>query len=462
MVPVTARKTVLLGAEPSASLWSAVNKLVDKNTGKYDLPKHKFFEGVERLHAQEGASGEGQLVAVVDSGISESHPLLKGAVLAAVDFSDDGTSNDLHGHGTLVALIIRYVAPKAKLLNVKVINRSCNGSEEALVAGLDWAGKHNATIVNVSAGILWPDPVAHFPMFLRKLCANLSRRNPLLYTLRRHWVRRCPVCESASKLQDSGVLVCVAVGNKKGKVLCPGRNNRNKRVMVVSAATLSTNRVPAYAGSWPDLTAPELPLTPGTSFSSAFLSGSLALLMELCESLSRTSAPAFGGLYARANMFFDAGAFTEAIALYNLILHQESHLIEHSEENTSTQDCKYCVAFIFPIRMRLGLAYLHTEHGELAMEQFAENVKVSPSFAPAYVNLAAAYFAIGDHGEATARYAYAILLDPNEVNAYIGIANVADVLGNRAQAILAMKNAIRICPDYPDLKARLNQYLKKD
>jgi subtilisin family serine protease len=111
-----------------------------------------------------GHTGNGATVAVLDSGIDETHPDLADAVVAAKDFTGGTTGvKDGLGHGTHVASIItgsgaaaggKYVgvAPDAKLLIGKVLNDFGFGSESDIIAGMEWAVAEHAPVVNLSLG----------------------------------------------------------------------------------------------------------------------------------------------------------------------------------------------------------------------------------------------------------------------------------------------------------------------
>ncbi|MGH3734295.1 MAG: S8 family peptidase [Micromonosporaceae bacterium] len=109
-----------------------------------------------------GYDGEGQTVAVLDTGIDTDHPDLAGRVAAAQNFTDSDTTGDRVGHGTHVASIIagtgaasdgRYAgaAPKATLVNAKVLDDSGSGAWSGVIAGMEWAATR-ADVVNMSLG----------------------------------------------------------------------------------------------------------------------------------------------------------------------------------------------------------------------------------------------------------------------------------------------------------------------
>jgi len=75
-------------------------------------------------------TGVGLTVAVLDSGIRDTHESLKGKVVYEVNFSDSDTPDDVYGHGTSVAYLVAGgtqggmntgVAPGASLINAKCL-----------------------------------------------------------------------------------------------------------------------------------------------------------------------------------------------------------------------------------------------------------------------------------------------------------------------------------------------------
>lgn len=112
-----------------------------------------------------GYTGTGVRIAILDTGIDESHPDLAGRVIAAEDFSESGHVDDFQGHGTHVAGIAagggvgdpahRGVAHGADLLNGKVLDDDGWGTEAGIIAGMEWAADQDADIINMSLGG-WP------------------------------------------------------------------------------------------------------------------------------------------------------------------------------------------------------------------------------------------------------------------------------------------------------------------
>jgi subtilisin len=126
--------------------------------------------GIHRIGASEdGATGSGVSVYILDTGIDSRHPDLKanlGEGYAPVACSEGCAEawDDDHGHGTHVAgtvgaidnlIGVIGVAPQVTLHAVKVLGSGGGGSWSDVIAGFDWVAAHNperARVVNVSLG----------------------------------------------------------------------------------------------------------------------------------------------------------------------------------------------------------------------------------------------------------------------------------------------------------------------
>ena len=100
--------------------------------------------------AQQGFTGSGVGVAVIDTGIA-SNPALSGRVVKHVDFVDPTSpaGGDPAGHGTHLAGIIAAhsaaltgVAPDASLVDVRVLDAQGNGRLSSVIKGLEWTVLH--------------------------------------------------------------------------------------------------------------------------------------------------------------------------------------------------------------------------------------------------------------------------------------------------------------------------------
>ena len=99
-------------------------------------------------------------IAVLDTGISSSHPDVGPRVVAAQNFTDSPTPEDIRGHGTHVAGTIGAVTNNslgvagmdwnARLMNGKVLGDDGSGRWSWVAAGIVWAADNGAKVINMS------------------------------------------------------------------------------------------------------------------------------------------------------------------------------------------------------------------------------------------------------------------------------------------------------------------------
>jgi len=122
--------------------------------------------GVSRIGLTATNEGAAIGVAILDTGIDLDHPDLSGNIVADKScISGASRGDDDHGHGTHVAGTVAAlnnsfgvigVAPQAKLIAVKVLNRYGSGSYSTIICGLDWiaqnSSNYNIKVANMSLG----------------------------------------------------------------------------------------------------------------------------------------------------------------------------------------------------------------------------------------------------------------------------------------------------------------------
>jgi serine protease AprX len=158
-----------------------------------------------------GLDGRGIGVAVIDSGINSDDEDLKSGPYTAsrVVYSEnfvmsESTTRDLYGHGTHVAGIIagdgtsstcstcyrkiEGIAPRAKLINLRVLNSNGGGNESDVIAGIEKAmnlqNTYNIKVINLSIG------AGVYDSYLKD-----------------------PLCKAARLAWSRGILVVVSAGN---------------------------------------------------------------------------------------------------------------------------------------------------------------------------------------------------------------------------------------------------------
>jgi serine protease AprX len=154
------------------------------------------------------STGAGVVVALMDSGIGQHPDLPAGKVKARANFVDDGASAlDPAGHGTHLAGIIaangatfRGVAPDARLVDLRVLDKNGDGRLRDVIEAFDWLLKHRKAL---GVGVL-----------------NLSIGTPQYYSY--HADLLAALAEAA---WFSGVAVVAAAGNDGalgGRLATPG------------------------------------------------------------------------------------------------------------------------------------------------------------------------------------------------------------------------------------------------
>lgn len=225
------------------------------------------------------SSGAGVTVAVIDSGVDAGHKDLQGQVLPGLDLVDP-TGNgdtDLVGHGTTVSALIAGrsdddagvvgIAPKAKILPVRVLDRDNRYDDAMIVAkGVRWAVDHGARVINLSLGGNGSSPA---------LAAALD------YAFAKDVV--VVACTgNASTSSSSGVwyparepgVIAVAGMEKAGTVLWSGSITGKETVVTAPATQLYGARPGGY---W---------RVQGTSFAAPMVSGTAALVRSRWPTMS--------------------------------------------------------------------------------------------------------------------------------------------------------------------------------
>lgn len=136
-----------------------------------EFPKGQQWLGLDEAHRY--ATGKGQTVAVIDTGVNAHDFLTLTPASSNANYLDvaGATKTDCDGHGTEVAGIIaahtpkdtgfQGMAPEAKIMSIRqsssVIKQSVNGQQEVgagtpttLAYAISWAAAHGATVINMS------------------------------------------------------------------------------------------------------------------------------------------------------------------------------------------------------------------------------------------------------------------------------------------------------------------------
>lgn len=101
--------------------------------------------------------GEGQIVAVLDTGVDTTQPDLAGALVPGTD-TIGGAGDPWHGTGVAGVVAARAdngiggagMAPEARIMPVRVCNDAQGCPSAAVASGILWAADHGADVINMS------------------------------------------------------------------------------------------------------------------------------------------------------------------------------------------------------------------------------------------------------------------------------------------------------------------------
>ena len=225
------------------------------------------------------ASGAGVTVAVIDSGVDAGHKDLQGQVLPGLDLVDEGGDGDtdLVGHGTTVSALIAGrgddeagvvgIAPKAKILPVRVLDRENRYDDALIVAkGVRWAVDHGARVINLSLGGNGSSPALAAALdyaFAKDVVVVACTGNANASTSSGVWY----------PAREPGV-IAVAGMEKAGDILWSGSITGKETVVTAPATQLVGARPGGY---W---------RVQGTSFAAPMVSGAAALVRSRWPTMS--------------------------------------------------------------------------------------------------------------------------------------------------------------------------------
>lgn len=212
------------------------------------------------------SQGAGVRVAVLDTGVDATHPLLASRVVSGYDFVDDkvGASevpgSVSYGHGTHVAGLIAMAAPAATILPLRVLDTQGQGNAwviaEAMLHAVDPdrnpATPDGAQVINLSLGTM--NRTELLDAVIRLVgCDVAALTDPLGGFTDPGYNGDRERCATTG-----GALVVAAAGNDASRRAKQYPAAEGAYALLPITASTAANRLAAFAnhGSWVDLAAP--------------------------------------------------------------------------------------------------------------------------------------------------------------------------------------------------------------
>ncbi len=315
----------IVDAEPDLLLRVAQSQTLTAPSGLWDTTPVNYFgttvwngyanqPAVQIINLQAaqsvGHTGNG-VVAVIDTGVDPTHPVLQGVLLSGHDFTrnQDGASeladvnqstmavvngaapaqvnqstmavvNDQgsstfsqsqyadFGHGTMVAGVIHLVAPTAQIMPLKAFRADGTGSLSDVLRAIYYASQNGAQVLNMSFD---------FTSYSQEL-ANATN-----YAVRKGAVCIASVGNDGQNMvvYPAGLSSVIGVASTANDDTLSSFSNYGQPPVWLGApgeGIITTYPYGTYAAGW------------GTSFSTPFVSGTVALLRGVDTSLNQTSA----------------------------------------------------------------------------------------------------------------------------------------------------------------------------
>jgi subtilisin family serine protease len=267
--------------------------------------------------AQNGfnVSGTG-IVAVIDTGVDTSHPVLQPVLLPGYDFtrnqpgasewldvpqlqngeSDDDTNEQgpvvvqqssvavldqssvavldggpysAFGHGTMTTGLVHLVAPNAKILPLKAFTSNGSGYLSNIIAALYYAVQHQANIVNMSFDVSTPSAA------LSQAVSYANQNNVVLVAAAGNENTNAPVYPAAL---NGNVMGIASTTNWDVRSSFSNYGNTDVWIAAPGEYVISTFPGGTYASA------------SGTSFSSPMVAGTVALMLNAKSALNQASA----------------------------------------------------------------------------------------------------------------------------------------------------------------------------
>lgn len=395
------------GQEGGADAAALMLRRYDPATDRWRLPRVGEFWDAVALARALGREGEGRTIAVVDDGFDVTVPALAGHLLVPHVAQPQPCA-----HGTVVALLILAVAPKARLQLYPV--RTAGGWDaQAIARALHDIRQTDAEIVNLSLGRAhavdaaaaleqlsaahapWPGMTEEdVPFWLHQGLGLLAGQGAWRRLLR---PPDGPLADRVAALVGSGRTVVAAAGNARGHVYDPALRpgvfavgfHRVLRAVTAGAETAAL-QAPTYTQSeYRDFGLQQPPGVLGSSFATPLASG-FAALMERRADLAAYARMMWCAGQAETLMADAQDADARSARRVQVVADLFSQAVQCAPHRHGPADgpCPECALFATGTFVNGGLYRLQWGHLADALQLLAPAHAFAPTNPHAAANLA--------------------------------------------------------------------------
>ena len=253
------------------------------------------------------STGSGMRIAVLDTGVDRTHPVLASRLLPGHDFVDDdddpsevgSPSNAGFGHGTHVAGLLALVAPDAQIMPLRVLDPDGQGNTwvlaEALLHAVDPDGDpgtdDGAQVINLSLGTV--NRTRILDAITQLVSCDTASDDPAFDTSDVGYQDDAERCRAGRSL-----VIAAAAGNDGTDRVRQYPAAEGTHGLVAVGASNASARLASFSnyGSWVGIAAPGDAITSsipgggfgtwgGTSMASPLVAGTAALLLAANPSM---------------------------------------------------------------------------------------------------------------------------------------------------------------------------------
>lgn len=370
--PVSNVAELEAGVDVAAQMLQRYNPALDT----WDLPRTgEFWDAVADAH-RDTHTGRDTTVAVIDGGFDTTIPALSG-------FPVDGDDPGHTAHGSVVALLVRQVAPEAQL-RLFTVTRDGAVDPDLVASAIRRAAADGAQVINLSLG--WKVDLPE------EVLRDVSPSQVVGW--RRHLrLPPHPVSDAVAEARAQGVTVIAACGNKATSVLIPAVTDDALAIGFLTVLDLGDGELSGIAPTgysqsrYADVKLVQPANVLGSSFASPLFAGFAATSPNRDAFRAYATAIAIAAVASDYMIGWAGTSWNDAAATIDDWFKQALLALPH-RHLPAVGPCHTCAVLAVPAYLNWGLWKLRWSDLDGAEELFRAVTVFAPSNAKAKANLA--------------------------------------------------------------------------